>query len=608
MPINQKTSHTWMSKFSRHKLLFKIFRWKESNLSQHQFVIILSALIGLAAGLVAVALKNLTYLIQYLVEKGLVFTFEQVYYFIFPIIGLFLTFVVLDKILKARIGQGISSTLFAISQRKGFVRRIQSYASLLTAPLTVGLGGSVGLESPTVATSAGLGSILSRYFKVNQATRTLLIGCAAAGAMSSLFKAPIAAIIFAIEIFALDLTLLSMIPLLVASVSAIFTSYFFFGSDIILQPQVTSEFHLGDVLYYVVLAIFCAGFSLIFVKVYTRTFKLFDKIKSKLYRVIFGGLILGLLLFGFPQLYGEGYPFMNQLLSGNYGFWEESLLNFGWDSVWFLIGFLFLVMVFKIFATSITIASGGVGGIFAPVLFIGSLIGTCYALIIRQFDLLTSNIADHNFALVGMAGLMSGVMHAPLTAIFLIAEITSGHNLYIPLMICVAISYGISQRFQKHSIYNLELAQRGKLVTHDKDETVLSLLEINKLIERNFVILRIGMSLKDIIYDGVVKSSRNIFAVTDNQGNFKGIILLDDIRSLMFKQELYEEVFVRELMQTAPDVIDLKDCNAKDVMKKFKDTDAWNLPVVREGKYVGFISKSKMLTAYRDKLVDLSIQ
>lgn len=597
-----------MSSYRQHKLLFKIIKWKERFLSHHQFVIILSALIGFAAGLVAVALKNLTYLIQYLVEKGLLFTFEQVYYFIFPILGLFLTYVVLNHVLKAHIGQGISSTLFAISQRKGFVRRVQSYASLLTAPLTVGLGGSVGLESPTVATSAGLGSIFSRYFKVNQATRTLLIGCAAAGAMSSLFKAPIAAIIFAIEIFALDLTLVSMIPLLVASVSAIFTSYFFFGSDIILQPQVTSAFQFQDILYYIILAVFCALFSLIFVRVYSKTFTLFEKIASKFYRALFGGLCLGLLIFVFPQLYGEGYPFMNQLLSGDYIFWEESQLNFNWNSAWFLIGFLFLVMLFKIFATSITIASGGIGGIFAPVLFIGSIIGSCYALVIKQFQFLSHNIADHNFALVGMAGLMSGVMHAPLTAIFLIAEITSGYNLYIPLMICAAISYGISQRFQKHSIYNIELAQRGKLVTHDKDETVLSLLEINQLIERNFVILKIDMSLKNVVYEGVVKSTRNIFPVTDKDGIFKGILLLDDIRSVMFKQDLYNELVVSDLMQTAPDVIELKECNAKDVMRKFKETDAWNLPVVREGNYIGFISKSKMLTAYRDKLVDLSVQ
>ncbi|MBS3737618.1 chloride channel protein [Mesohalobacter halotolerans] len=597
-----------MNNFSQHKILFKIIRWKEEYLSHHQFVIILSALIGFTAGLVAVTLKNLAYLLQDWVEKGLLFTFEQVYYFIFPFIGLLLTYLILNHILKARIGQGISSTLFAISQRKGFVKTIQSYASLITAPLTVGLGGSVGLESPTVATSAGLGSILSRYFKVNQATRTLLIGCAAAGAMSSLFKAPIAAIIFAIEIFALDLTLVSMIPLLVASVSAILTSYFFFGSNIILQPQTTSAFQIQDFLYYVILAIICAGFSLLFIKIYTMTFSVFEKFSSKFKRAVIGGMFLGLLIFVFPQLYGEGYPFVNQLLSGDMSFWVNSKLNFGWNNLWFFIGFLFLVMVFKILATSVTIASGGVGGIFAPVLFIGSIIGTCYALIIKQFDLLSNSISDNNFALVGMAGLMSGVMHAPLTAIFLIAEITSGYNLFIPLMICVAISYGISHRFQKHSIYNLELAQRGQLVTHDKDETVLSLLEINQLIERNFVILRIDMSLENIVNEGVVKSSRNIFPVTDQQGKFKGILLLDDIRTLMFKQDLYQDVFVSDLMQTAPDVIELTDCNAKDVMRKFKETDAWNLPVVREGKYVGFISKSKMLTAYRDKLVDLSIQ
>lgn len=597
-----------MSKLKKYKLLFKIIGWKEKFLSQHQFVIILSILIGFAAGLVAVMLKNLTYLIQSLLENGTLFTFKDVYYFTFPIFGLVLTYFILKHIFKTRLGQGISSTLFAISQRKGFVKRIQSYASLIAAPLTVGFGGSVGLESPTVATSAGMGSILSRYFKVNQATRTLLIGCAAAGAMSSLFKAPIAAIIFAIEIFALDLTLVSMIPLLVASVSAILTSYFFFGSDIILQPQVTTEFHLGDIFYYIPLGIVCAGFSLLFINVYRKSFKIFEKIDSKFNRVIVGGVALGVLIFLFPQLYGEGYPFINQLLAGDLQFWIDSHLNYGTESIWMLLIFLILLIFFKIVATSITISSGGVGGIFAPVLFIGSIIGSCFALVIKQSDYISNTISDNNFALVAMAGLMSGVMHAPLTAIFLIAEITSGYHLFIPLMICTSISYVISHRFQKHSIYNIELAQRGKLVTHDKDETVLALLQINNLIEKNFVVLTIDMTLGEIVEKGVTKSSRNLFAITSKDGDFKGVLLLDDIRSIMFNQEMYQTVFVSDLMQTAPDIIDIQECNAKVVMKKFKATDAWNLPVVREGKYIGFISKSKLLTAYRDKLVDLRLK
>jgi CIC family chloride channel protein len=596
-----------MTKFSRNKILFKIIRWKESYLSHHQFVVILSALIGFGAGLVAVILKYSSFYIQKMIEDGMFTTFHQVYYFVFPIIGLSLTYLILKHILKVRIGQGISSTLFAISQRKGFVKRVQSYASLITAPLTVGLGGSVGLESPTVATSASLGSILSRYFKVNQATRTLLIGCAAAGAMSSLFKAPIAAIIFAIEIFALDLTLVSMIPLLVASVSAILTSYFFLGSDIILQTQTTSEFELNHILYYMVLALLCSGFSILFMKIYTSTFKWFQKIKARFHRVLVGGLVLGVLITIFPQLYGEGYPFINQLLSSDHSYFFEHQFNMGWESTWLLIGFLSLVLIFKIIATSVTVASGGVGGIFAPVLFIGTIIGSCYALIIKKFDFISTNISENNFALVAMAGLMAGVMHAPLTAIFLIAEITSGYNLFIPLMICVAISYGVTQRFQPHSIYNIELAQRGQLVTHDKDYTVLSLLEINQLIERNFVILDFEMTLRDIVEKGVRQSSRNLFAVTDKEGVFKGVLLLDDIRDIMFKQDLYDSVFVSDLMQTAPDVIELQECNTKDVMKKFQITDAWNLPVVRDGRYVGFISKSKLLTAYREKLIDLRV-
>ena len=570
-----------MKSIKPSKLVFKIIRWKERFFTQQQFIIVLSAIIGFAAGLVAVILKNLAYLLQRLVEKGTLFSFQEIYYFAFPIIGLLLTYLVLKYVLKARVGQGISTILFTISTRKGIVKRVQSYASLIAAPLTVGLGGSVGLESPTVATSAGMGSILSRYFKVNQATRTLLIGCAAAGAMSSLFKAPIAAIIFAIEIFALDLTLASMIPLLVASVSAIITSYFFFGSDIILQSQATTEFHIEDIFYYMLLGVVCAGFSLLFIQVYRKTFRLFERIKSKLNRVIIGGISLGILVFLFPQLYGEGYPFINQLLSGDLQFWDESHLNFGWKSMWALFIFFILLIFFKIIATSITISSGGVGGIFAPVLFIGAIIGTCFSFVIKQSQFISESFPYNNFALVGMAGLMSGVMHAPLTAIFLIAEITSGYHLFIPLMVCTAISYGISHRFQEHSIYNIELAQRGQLLTHDKDETVLGLLEIRQLIEKNFVVLNISMTLGEIVEKGVMKSSRNLFPVTDEEGQFKGILLLDDIRSVMFKQDMYTTVFVSDLMQTAPDIIDLKQCNAKVVMKKFKSTEAWKLPVLK---------------------------
>ena len=596
-----------MTSFKKPRLVFKILNWKEKFFSPKQFITLLSAIIGFAAGLVAVILKNLTYLIQNFVEGLSVFTYEEIKFILVPAFGLALTHLVLKYVFKARIGQGISSILFAISQRKGLVKQVQSYASLIAAPLTVGFGGSVGLESPTVATSAGMGSILSRYFKVNQATRTLLIGCAAAGAMSSLFKAPIAAIIFAIEIFALDLTLASMIPLLVASVSAILTSYFFFGSDIILQSQDTTEFHIQDIFYYILLGVVCAGFSLVFMSIYRKTFKIFERIKSKFYRLMIGGLSLGILVFLFPQLYGEGYPFMNQLLSGDLQFWEDSHLNFGWDNSWVLFGFFIVLIFFKIIATSITVSSGGVGGIFAPVLFVGSIIGTCFSFIIRQSSFISETFPYNNFALVSMAGLMSGVMHAPLTAIFLIAEITSGYHLFIPLMICTAISYGISNRFQKHSIYNIELAQRGQLVTHDKDETVLGLLQISNLIEENFVLLHIDMTLGDIVEKGVMKSTRNLFPITDQDGQFKGILLLDDIRSVMFKHEMYDSVFVSELMQTAPDIIDLQNCNAKVVMNKFKSTKAWNLPVVKNGKYVGFISKSKLLTAYRDKLVDLRL-
>jgi len=487
------------------------------------------------------------------------------------------------------------------------MQKFQNYASMIAAPITLGFGGSAGLEAPTVVSSAALSTSFSKYLNLTQASRTLLIGCAAAGAMSSIFQAPIAAIIFAIEIFSLDLTLISMIPLLVASVSSILTSYFFFGSDIILHTQLEKAFSIGDVPFYLALGVFTALASIIFTKVYMYTFKKFNTIDHKINRILIGGIILSAILFFIPQIYGEGYATVNELLAGNHDLITNNRFLKGWDMTWMVIVFLLLLVIFKMIATSVTIAAGGIGGIFAPVLFIGSMIGHSYALVINALGITKAPLSVSQFTLVGMAGLMAGVMHAPLTAIFLIAEITSGYSLFIPLMITAAISYVITSQFQPNSVYTLELAERGDLVTHNKDQAVLTLMDIEQVVENNFEILTDNMNLGQIVNEGVVKSNRNIFPVVDKNNIFKGIILLDDIRTIMFDKSLYEEMTVTSLMQRAPDVIDLKECRMNHIMKKFQDTDAWNLPVVRDGKYVGFISKSKLLTAYRQKLIEVTV-
>ena len=589
--------------------LQRFLEWKTRHLTHHQFLLILSAVIGFIAGLVAVTIKNLTHFIQLLLEGKFIANYHSAFYFIFPVIGIALTLAIIRWGVKREIGNGIPTTLHAISQRKGLMQKFQTYASLITAPLTVGFGGSVGLEAPTVATGASLSSNLSRMFKMNQASRTLLIGCAAAGAMSSLFQAPIAAIIFAIEIFSLDLTLVSMIPLLLASVSAILTTYFFFGSDIILHYTLTDEFDISEVPFYILLGIIASFCSIYFTKIYFRFADIFKKISSPWKRMLVGGFGLGILIFLIPPLYGEGYDVINNLLEEDYleALGTNNLFDDYLGNIWVVIALLLGLLVFKVIATSLTLGAGGIGGIFAPVLFMGSAMGHCFALIINNLGFLKNPISVSNFTLVGMAGLMAGIMHAPLTAIFLIAELTRGYELFVPLMITAAISFMITNQFQPHSVYTLDLASRGELITHNKDQAVLTLLNINQVIEKSFIPLKIDMTLREVIKEGVVKSSRNIFPVVDEENNFKGVLLLDDLRPVMFEQKLYDELKVHELMQAAPEIIDIEKDRMKEIMRKFQETTAWNLPVVKNNKYVGFVSKSKLLTAYRQKLIEVTV-
>lgn len=590
-------------------LLQRFLDWRIRHISHHQFLMILSAMIGFIAGLVAVVIKNFTHFIQLLLEGEFIANYHNAFYFIFPIIGLALTLVIVKWGIRKDIGNGIPTTLHAISQRKGLMRKFQTYASLITAPLTVGFGGSVGLEAPTVATGASLSSNLSRMFKMNQASRTLLIGCAAAGAMSSLFKAPIAAIIFAIEIFSLDLTLVSMIPLLLASVSAILTSYFFFGSDIILHYTLTDDFDISDVPFYILLGVLASVCSVYFTRIYFKSGEFFKRLGGPGIRLLIGGLGLGILVYLVPPLYGEGYDVINNLLQEDYreALGTNNLFNSYLQNIWMVIGLLVGLVVLKVVATSLTLGAGGIGGIFAPVLFMGSAMGHCFALVLNNLGIFRNPISVSNFTLVGMAGLMAGIMHAPLTAIFLIAELTRGYELFVPLMITAAISFMITHQFQPHSVYTMDLASKGELITHNKDQTVLTLLNIQQVIEKNFIPLKIDMNLGEVIRNGVVKSSRNIFPVVDDENNFKGIILLDDLRPIMFEQNLYEEIKVNEIMQRAPEIIDLQKDRMSEIMQKFQESTAWNLPVVRDDKYIGFISKSKLLTAYRQKLIEVTV-
>ncbi|MFK5971771.1 MAG: chloride channel protein [Flavobacteriaceae bacterium] len=587
--------------------LTRFLIWKYKHISDRQFIYILSVAIGLLAGLGAVALKNLTHYIQKLLEGEFIKEIHQLFYFIFPIIGLLLVLLGVKYIINKKVGHGIPSTLYAISKQKGIMPRHQMWASLLTAPLTVGFGGSVGLEGPTVATGAALGSNFARLFHLNQTARTLLIGCAAAGAMSSIFKAPIAAIIFAVEIFSLELTIASMIPLLLASISAVLTSYFFFGDDVLLHFKIQDKFQLYDVLFYIFLGVSSAVTSIYFSKVYFAVDTFFKRFENPYKRLLIGGVVIGVIVFFIPPLFGEGFETINAILKGNIAeVITNNFFDLATDNIWGIAALLIGLVAFKVIAMSFTFGAGGVGGVFAPTLFTGSISGYLLAMIINYSNLFNHQLSLTNFAMVGMAGLMAGVLQAPLTAIFLIAEITGGYELFVPLMIVASISFLITKKYVPHNIYVSELAKRGQLMTHDKDKNVLMMLNMDQVIETNFITIYPEMSLGDMLHKAVTKSTRNLFPVVNDKQEFIGIVLLDDIREFMFDQKLYNTTIVGDYMHNAPEHIFYETDTMEKVMQKFQDSGAWNLPVIKNGQYHGFISKSKLLTVYRRKLISFT--
>ena len=588
-------------------ILKKFLIWRFHHISDKQFIHISSAIIGLLSGIIAVILKNSTHFIQVLLEGEIIKDIHQAFYFIFPLIGLTIVFIIKKYFIRKKMGHGIPITLFAISKLKGVIPRHQMWSSLITAPFTVGFGGSAGLEGPIVATGAALGSNFARLMHLNQTTKTLLIGAAAAGVFSSIFQAPIAAIVFAVEIFSLELTMASMIPILLASITAVLTSYFFFGDDVLLRFVVVDKFQLNDALFYILLGVFCSLASIYFSKVYFKIGAFFRDYKGFHKRLMTGGILLGILVFLIPPLFGEGYSTINNILMGDIqSVISNNIFHVEVDNVILVIAFMLGLVLFKVVATSLTFGAGGVGGIFAPTLFTGSITGYVFALIINSSNLFNHQLSTENFAMAGMAGLMAGILHAPLTAIFLIAEITGGYELFVPLMIVSAISYLITKKYIPHNIYTAELAKKGQLITHDKDKKVLILMDIDKVIETNFIVLHPEMSLGDIIHNAVVKSTRNHFPVVNDENEFLGILMLDDIRSIMFEQKLYKKLKASSLMQSAPAIINYDKDTMEEIMDKFKDTVAWNLPVIKDGKYYGFISKSRLLTSYRRKLINVT--
>jgi chloride channel protein, CIC family len=584
------------------KFLEKFIIWKEKNLTHRQFVYILAFFVGLISGSAAVLLKTVVRYIHHFLTHSKVFHDIHFIYLLFPFIGILLTFLYVKYFVKDNIGHGVSRILFAISKKGGKLKTHNNYTSLIASTLTVGFGGSVGLEAPIVLTGSSLGSSLGQLFKLNYKAKTILIGCGAAGALASIFNAPIAAVIFALEVLMLDLTMWSLVPLLISAVTGLTISYIFGNKDVVFSFTGSGEFILKNIPYYILLGIITGLISFYFTKGTMWIEGLFKHFKNPYVKWIVGGALLGGVIFILPPLYGEGYNTLDALLSGRAN--EKTFGNIFSNvsnNFWLMGLFLFLVLIFKVVATALTTGSGGVGGIFAPTLFMGGISGYLTAKFINLLSFI--QVSERNFTLVGMAGMMAGVMHAPLTAIFLIAEITGGYALFIPLMITSTVSYITIMYFTPHSLYHIRLAERKELITHHKDQAVLTLIEVGKVIEKDFEILHPEMKLRDLI-DSIARSRRNIFPVVKNK-NLVGVVLLDDIRHVIFNTELYDNTYVRDLMYIPPAYIE-PDEPMDEVMKKFEETNSWNLPVLNHGEYLGFLSKSKLFSAYRKQLMDIS--
>ncbi|MDU8886709.1 chloride channel protein [Yeosuana sp. MJ-SS3] len=585
-------------------LLKRFLIWRYKHISQKNFVFLLSIIIGLLAGLISVIIKNITFGIEWFLET---ITFSNnSFYFIFPIIGLWLVYLFVKHISKQRIEHAIPSILFSLSKKDGLLKRNKIYLPLITAPITAGFGGSVGLLGPAIASASAVSSNIGQLFHIDRKTRTLLISCAAAGAIASIFQSPIAAIIFAIEVFSLDLTFASLLPLLLASVSSVLTSYFFVGDGVLFSFDVSDKFVLKDTLFYIALGVGTGIGSIYFYKIYFLVYSFFNRFKTSKQRLIVGGLTIGVMLYFIPPLYGEGFGFINDLLHNNYiHALGKTPFDSHLDNIWVVIALLIGITIFKAIAMTTTFAAGGAGGIIIPTLVMGSALGNVVAKVINNIGL-NFHVSEANFTLIGMAGLIAGVLHAPLTAIFLIAEITGGYELFVPLMITVSMSFIITKNVIEHTIYTKELAEKGALLTHDKDQSVLTLMTLDSVVEKNFVALHPEMTLGEMLHKGVAKSSRNLFPVINENKQLVGIILLDHIRDIMFDQSLYESTTVETFMQSPPDFIQFEKDSMKVVMRKFQSSGAWNLPVIKNEKYYGFVSKSKLLTAYRRELINFT--
>ncbi len=590
----------------KKNLLQRFILWREQNVKEKRFVLVLSFLVGVFTAFAALLLKLLIHWIQGLLTDNFSSTGANYLYLVYPVVGIFLTGLFVRYVVKDDISHGVTKILYAISQRKSRIKRHNTWSSIIASSITIGCGGSVGAEAPIVLTGSAIGSNLGMLFKMENRTLMLLVGCGAAGAVAGIFKAPIAGLVFTLEVLMIDLTMSSLLPLLISSVTAATLSYVLTGQEAMFQFHMDQPFELGRIPYVILLGVFCGLVSLYFTRAMNWLEGIFGRLATPLKKLALGGVLLSVLIFLFPPLYGEGYDTIELLLNGTSNAEWDTVMNnslfYGHSSLLGL--YLMLIILFKVFASSATNGGGGCGGIFAPSLYLGCIAGFVFSHFSNEFDV-TPFLPEKNFALMGMAGVMSGVMHAPLTGVFLIAELTGGYDLFLPLMIVSVSAYLTIIVFEPHSIYSMRLAKKGELLTHHKDKAVLTLMKMENVVETDFSVVHPEMDLGELVKE-ISTSRRNIFPVTDKDGVLIGVVLLDDIRNIMFRHELYHRFTVDKLMTSAPARLHHED-SMEQVMHTFDETGAWNLPVVdADGKYLGFVSKSKIFNAYRHVLVTFS--
>ncbi|MDR1847660.1 MAG: chloride channel protein [Bacteroidales bacterium] len=582
-----------------------IMLWKMKYLTERQTMIVLSFFVGIFCGLASVILKNTVHY-TYTLITNLSWFSKSTANFLFlayPMIGITLTVLVIRYFIKDDLSHGVSKVLYAISKRKGRMKRHHCYSSMLTSSLTVAFGGSVGLEAPIVLTGSAIASNIGSFFRMNYKCMLTLLGCGAAGAIAGVFKAPIAGILFVFEVLMLDLTMTTAIPLLISAISSAMISYFFLGQDVEFFYKITTPFELSKIIPFMILGMVAAVASIYFLKINKWVSKIFKRL-SQWQKLIVGGTVLGVLVFLFPPLFGEGYTALTNLLANDTETLLQNSFFFNYRSnEWLLLGVLFAIIVLKAFATSVTLSSGGVGGTFAPSLFIGGFVGFLVARIINLTGIVS--VAESNFALVGMAAVMSGVMHAPLTATFLIAEITGGYALFAPLMIATTMSYLVVKPIAKYSIYTESLAKQGALTTHDKNRSALQFIDKRKLMEYNFVKLYPDEKLRDIV-KAVEMSSRNFFPVVTKDNTFLGIVVLDDVRHLLFKPEFYNKYKVTDFMRYSPHFIADVNDSMEVIINKFKGSDRYTIIITDNGKFVGALTRANVFAAYQRYMQDIS--